>query len=141
VARPRTVDRARTGKESRDYLVAGGFAGAAGAGVAGACDVGAGVCDAGAGAAGLGLAGALCDAGSFTPPTTDEGPRCQTMPRPIAPSMKSTAATVVTRVSSVAPARTPKAAWLLDPPNALAMSPPLPCWSSTTSSSTTQMMT
>ena len=52
--------------------------------------------------------------------------------------MKSTAATVVTRVSSVAPARAPNAAWLLLPPNAAAMSPPLPCCSRTTSSSTTQ---
>ena len=30
-------------------------------------------------------------------------------------------------VSNVAPARAPNAAWLLPPPNALAMSPPLPC--------------
>ena len=32
-------------------------------------------------------------------------------------------------------ARAPNAVWLPPPPNALAMSPPLPCWSSTTSSS------
>jgi hypothetical protein len=41
--------------------------------------------------------------------------------------MNSTAAIDVAFVSSVAPDRAPNAAWLLLPPNALAMSPPRPC--------------
>ena len=44
-----------------------------------------------------------------------------------AKSMNSTAAIEVALVSSVAPDRAPNAAWLLLPPNALAMSPPRPC--------------
>ena len=34
---------------------------------------------------------------------------------------------LVARVSSVAPDRAPNTAWLLPPPNAFAISPPLPC--------------
>jgi len=50
-------------------------------------------------------------------------------------SMKRTAKIVVIFDRSVAPARAPNAVWLLPPPNALAMSPPLPCCSRMTSSS------
>ena len=42
-------------------------------------------------------------------------------------SMNSTAAIAVALVSNVAPERAPNAAWLLLPPNALAISPPRPC--------------
>lgn len=42
-------------------------------------------------------------------------------------SMNRTAATAVAFVSIVAPDLAPKAAWLLLPPNALAISPPRPC--------------
>ena len=55
--------------------------------------------------------------------------------------MNSTAATVVARDSTVAPARAPNAAWLLPPPKALAISPPLPCWRRITSISTKQTTT
>ena len=55
--------------------------------------------------------------------------------------MNSTAKTVVAFESSVAPPRAPKAVWLLPPPNALAMSPPFPCWSRITSSSITHTNT
>ena len=55
--------------------------------------------------------------------------------------MNSTAHTVVARDSTVAPLRAPNAAWLLPPPNALAMSPPLPCWSRITIISTKQTRT
>ena len=45
-------------------------------------------------------------------------------------------AMVVARDSTVAPLRAPNAAWLVPPPKALAMSPPLPCWRRITSTST-----
>ena len=48
--------------------------------------------------------------------------------------MNRTPSTAVAFVSTVAPARAPNAVWLPPPPNALAMSPPLPCCSSTTRS-------
>jgi hypothetical protein len=56
-------------------------------------------------------------------------------PSAIAPSMNSAPSTAVALVSTVAPARAPNAVWLPPPPNALAMSPPLPCWSRITRSS------
>ena len=86
----------------------------------------------GPGAAPPGNAGAAgCDAaggGAATPLTTDP-------PEPVlfmiantsAASMNNVPRIVVARVSTVAPARAPKAVWLLDPPNAAAMSPPFPC--------------
>ena len=58
-----------------------------------------------------------------------------------AASMNSTANTVVIFVSSVAPPRAPNAVWLLPPPKALAMSPPFPCCSRMTISSTKQTNT
>ena len=119
--------------------VAGGVAGAgagapegAGAGAVAGVDV-----DAGAGV----LAGAGFGGGGAEPLTTDPGPRWPMMASASAPSMNSTAKPVVAFVSSVAPARAPNAAWLLPPPNALAMSPPLPCCSRMTSSSRRQTST
>ena len=50
-------------------------------------------------------------------------------------SMNNTAKTVVIFDSNVAPPRAPNAVWLLPPPNADAMSPPLPCCSRITRSS------
>ena len=50
----------------------------------------------------------------------------------IEPIMNKAPRIVVARVNTVAPARAPKAVWLLEPPKAAAMSPPLPCWSNTT---------
>src|SRR4051794_968729 len=117
------------------------FFGVSGAPCGGAC-VGAGA-DAGAGVAGLTGAGfdAAAGFGAGAPLTTDAGPRCPSADSASANAMKSAAATVVTRVSSVAPERAPNAVWLLLPPNADAMSPPLPCWSNTTSSRTRQVRT
>src|SRR5262245_13319513 len=116
----------------------GAGAGAAGADGAGAADTGAGADGAGAAAdgagvaagavgAGAGLAGADCPDNGVRPPTTEPGPRLPRMPSAIAPTMKRIAQTVVARDRTVAPLRAPNAAWLLPPPNALAMSPPLPC--------------
>ena len=68
------------------------------------------------------------------PLSSDPGPRCPRMASTIAPTMNSAPSTVVARVSTVAPARAPKAAWLPLPPKAAAMSPPLPCCSRTTTS-------
>ena len=59
----------------------------------------------------------------------------------IAPTMKTAPSTVVARVSTVAPARAPNAAWLPLPPKAAAMSPPLPCCSRTTTTSSRQAST
>jgi hypothetical protein len=61
------------------------------------------------------------------PPTTDPGPCLPRIPNASAPKMKIAAQIQVARDSTVAPLRAPNAAWLLAPPNALAMSPPLPC--------------
>src|SRR6266699_2006900 len=62
------------------------------------------------------------------PPSTELGLRLPMMPSASAPTMNRIAAIVVARDSTVAPLRAPKADWLLPPPpNALAMSPPLPC--------------
>ena len=58
-----------------------------------------------------------------------------------APITNNAASTEVARVSSVAPERAPKTAWLLPPPNALAMSPPFPCWSRMVMISRPQTMT
>jgi hypothetical protein len=126
------------------YLLAGaGVAGAvvAGAGVAGAGVAGAvvaGAVVAGAGVAG-GLAGVVvagvdgCVSGA-RPPITEEGPLLPMIPSASAPTMNRIAQIVVARDSTVAPLRAPNADWLLPPPpNALAMSPPLPCWRYTTS--------
>jgi len=85
-----------------------------------------------------GVAGAGAEAGgrgAAVPPTTELGPRWPMIARASAPSMKSTEHTAVTFDSSVAPPRAPKAVWLLPPPNADAMSPPLPCCSRMTRSS------
>ena len=57
----------------------------------------------------------------------DPVPRVPMIDKVSAINMKSTAVTAVALVSTVAPARAPNAAWLLLPPNALAMSPPRPC--------------
>ena len=71
--------------------------------------------------------------GASRPPSTDPGPRWPMIARTSAPAMNSAPSTVVTRVSNEAPARAPNAACVPPPPKAAAMSPPLPCWSSTTS--------
>ena len=116
----------------------------AGAGVAGAGVAGAGVAGAGAGVGGgAGVVvrrRARAPAGD-RPPITEPGPRWPMMPSTSAPTMNSTAQTVVARDSTVAPLRAPNAAWLAPPPNALAMSPPLPCCSRMTSISTRQTRT
>src|SRR5262245_60419269 len=117
-------------------------AGAAEAGVvAGVVAAGAEFDGAPGGVFGAAGAGAFFAGGAAVPLKTELGPRSLMIPRIIAQSMKSTAQTVVARVNSVAPARAPKAVWLLPPPNALAISPPLPCCSRTTSSSTRQTST
>ena len=59
-----------------------------------------------AGAAG-GVAGAVGAEGAAAPLTTELGAFCHAMASPIEPSMKSTASTVVARVSMVAPDRAP----------------------------------
>jgi hypothetical protein len=87
-------------------------------------------------------AGVVCTgAGPPTPLISEPGPCWPTMPSAIAPTMKSTPSTVVALVRTVAPARAPKAVWLPPPPKALAMSPPLPCCSSTTTRSSRQLRT
>ena len=58
---------------------------------------------------------------------TEAPPPRYMIPSTIEPTIKRMPSTVVARVSTVAPARAPNAVWLLDPPNAAAMSPPLPC--------------
>jgi len=119
--------------------VVGGVAGA-GAGAPEGVDAGAvaGVdVDAGAGA----LAGAGLGGGGVEPLNTDPGPRWPITARTRAPSMNATAKPVVSLVRRVAPARAPKAVWLLPPPNALAMSPPLPCCSRMTSNKRRQTKT
>jgi len=61
------------------------------------------------------------------PPTTELEPPLPIMPSASAPMMKSAAAIHVARDRTVAPLLAPNAAWLLPPPpNAAAMSPPLP---------------
>jgi len=114
------------------YLLDGAGAGVAGAGA------GAAVAGAEAGAAG-GLAGVVvagvdgCVSGE-RPPITEAGPLLPMIPSASAPTMNRIAQIVVARDSTVAPLRAPNADWLLPPPpNALAMSPPLPCWRYTTS--------
>ena len=117
-------------------------AGVLGAGAAGVAEAGGGASAGapdgppGAGAAGalepdgpLGALGAAAGcAGPGVPLRTDPVlPRWPIIASASAPSMNSTANTVVILESSVAPARAPNAVWLLPPPNALAMSPPLPC--------------
>ena len=79
--------------------------------VAGAAGAGAGVAAAGAGASG----------GASMPPTTDPGPFWPQTVSVIAPMTNSAASTDVARVSNVAPERAPNTAWLLPPPNALAI--------------------
>ena len=114
-------------------------AGVAGVVVAGAAGAAAGVAGVAAGRwSGAGLA---AGGGPAVPLTSDPGPRWPMIASASASTMKSTAKTVVSFVSSVAPARAPNAVWLLPPPNALAMSPPLPCCSRMTSSSTRQTST
>jgi hypothetical protein len=76
---------------------------------------GAGVAGAGAGVVGAGGAGfgGRVDAGGGAgarPPITDPGPRWPTIPSTNAPTMNSTAQTVVARDSTVAPLRAPNAA-------------------------------
>jgi hypothetical protein len=116
-------------------IVYGFGAGGAGAGLAGAGVV------AGAGVTGAGVAGFVAAGGAGTEPMTDPGPRVLTIDRASAPAKNRLALTQVTLVSRVAPVRAPKAAWLLPPPNAEAMSPALPCWIKMTSSSTRQFST
>ena len=103
--------------------VAGGVAGAADGVAAGAVDRG-------------GVSGLAAGGGAGVPLTTDPVPRCPMIESASANSMKRTAATEVALVSSVAPERAPNAAWLLLPPNALAISPPRPCCRRITSEST-----
>ena len=71
--------------------------------------------------------------GAGVPLTTELVPRCPMMASESANTMKRIAATAVALVSTVAPVRAPNAAWLLLPPNALAISPPRPCCSRMTS--------
>src|SRR5688572_10743808 len=92
---------------------------------------GAGVVGAGAGA-GFAVAGG----GACVPLTTEPEPRCPITESVSANSMNNTAAIDVAFVNNVAPDRAPKAAWLLLPPNALAISPPRPCCRRITSEST-----
>ena len=61
------------------------------------------------------------------PLTTELVPRWPMIDSASARIMNKAAAIDVALVSSVAPERAPNAAWLLLPPNALAMSPPRPC--------------
>ncbi len=99
---------------------------------------GAGVCVTGC------AAGRLSDGGGGgapRPPTTDAGPRCPHTASVNAKATNAAARPAVIFVSSVAPARAPNAAWLLPPPNALAMSPPLPCCSRITRMSSRQTNT
>ena len=79
--------------------------------------------------------------GAAVPLTSEPGPRWPRIASASATSMKSTAKMVVSLVISVAPARAPNAVWLEPPPNALAMSPPLPCCRRITSSSIRQTST
>src|SRR4029077_10495538 len=96
-----------------------------------------------AGAAGSGFCWVVTG-GAGVPLTSDRGPRWPRIASTSAPTMKSTAHTVVIFVSNVAPPRAPNAVWLPappdapavgrpPPPSALAMSPPLPCCSRMTS--------
>jgi hypothetical protein len=87
------------------------------------------------------LAGAGLGGGGVEPLSTDPGPRWPITARNRAPSMNATAKPVVSFVRRVAPVRAPNAVWLLPPPNALAMSPPLPCCSRMTSSNKRQTST
>src|SRR6185436_9167778 len=84
-----------------------------------------------------GVAGAVTGGfgagGAGVPLTTDPEPQRPMIDSAIAPSMKSTDRIAVAFDSIVAPARAPKADWLLPPPKAAAMSP-LPCCSRMTSS-------
>lgn len=130
-------------RSCRDY-----FGGVAGAGVAGAGEpagAGVGVDPVGAGVAGV--PGAAGDDGALTglrggadPLMIDPGPRWPRIASTSAQSMNKAARTLVAFDSTVAPARAPKADWLLPPPKAAAMSP-LPCWSRITSSSTVHTST
>ena len=91
---------------------------------------------AGVAAGAAGLTGAACftgATGTLMVPSTELGPFWPSTPSSTAPPMKRAAPMAVARESTVAPLRAPKAAWLVPPPKALAMSPPLPCWRSTTS--------
>ena len=88
-------------KKTRAY-----FAGA-GAGVAGAGDVVTGALEAGAVGAGFGLADA---GGAGVPLSSEPDPRDPIIDNDNASSMKSTAATAVAFVSTVAPERAPNAA-------------------------------
>jgi hypothetical protein len=93
-------------------------AGAAGA--LGGCAVGPGI--------GSVCFGAPTGGGAGVPLNTDpEDPRWPMIESANANIMKSAAKIAVAFVSTVAPDRAPNAAWLLLPPNALAMSPPRPC--------------
>src|SRR5262245_50006832 len=103
------------------------YFGCAGAGAGAALFAGGGVTGLGSGcASGDGVGPDGCVSG-VRPPTTDPGPRLPRMPSARAPTTKMVAQIHVARDRTVAPLRAPKAAWLLAPPNALAMSPPLPC--------------
>jgi hypothetical protein len=123
------------------------FAGAAGVVVAGVVEAGADVAAGAAGAAGFGAveagkgAGFAADGGAGVPLKIEPVPRWPMIDSASARIMNSAAAIDVAFVSTVAPERAPNAAWLLLPPNALAMSPPRPCCRSTTSDNTRQTST
>ena len=110
------------GHRSADYFCAGGGAGAGVAFAGGGVVAGPGTgC---ANGDGVGPEGWV---NGVRPPTTDPGPCLPMMPNANAPMMKTAAQIQVARDNTVAPLRAPNAAWLLAPPNALAMSPPFPC--------------
>ena len=71
-------------------------------------------------------AGASIGAGPSSPLRTEPGPCWPMIARTIAPTMNSVPSTVVARVSTVAPARAPNAAWLPLPPNGGSNIPTLP---------------
>src|SRR5579863_613173 len=83
---------------------------------------------------GAGFAGWLWVCEDLRPCSTDAGPllRAPTTERVMDVTIKIMAHQVVTRVSTVAAPRGPKAVWLPMPPKAAAMSPLLPLCSSTT---------
>jgi hypothetical protein len=132
--------KASARQEAGRYVLREHYFAGAGGGVVGVAEgASAGAVDVGTGGA-MGLE-AADGAGAGVPLTTDPDPRCPMMDSASANSMNSTAATEVALVSSVAPERAPNAAWLLLPPNALAISPPRPCCSRITNDKIKQTST
>ena len=80
------------------------------------------------------LVGAACGVGDAVAGMVSrtELSRCFRTARAMLVIMKTAARPVVMRESRVTDPRGPKAAWVPPPPNALARSWPLPCWSRTT---------